>query len=930
MATEVRKLSSGRQVYSDSKGEYVVVKNGDTLSKIAKEASGSPYNIKNYQQLATINKLSNPNLISNGQKIYLTTSSSGTNTKTSTNTNKPKITSFGELSTSNNTLFATWTWHKVSDTEKYKVVWTYDTGDGVWLQGNNSEITVDHSVESLSRQSTYSIPSGAKKVRFKVKPISKKKKKGNKEVDIFTAEWSETKTWTNDTPLDTPGVPTVTLDGLKLTAKLTNIKIVGATGIEFGILRVDDKSSVAKKKVGIVNGDAAHTFTVTAGEKFKVQCRAYKGSTYSEWSDWSETIETRPVTPSGITTIKATDSDKVYLKWGASKTAEAYEIQYTTKKENFDQTGDTTTVTVPESGEPIRTDWTVIGLATGSEYFFRVRAVKGSEKTPWTAIKSVILGIKPAAPTTWSSTTTTNLDETVNLYWIHNAQDGSGWKQAKLSLQFYDANDFLLNIEELTINNEAFSDENADENDKYKTGSYSLIFTDWTNHTSIRKVKWQVQTMGVLNEYGEYSTMREVTVYESPSLKLSILSADQTPITDITTFPFYIYGLPGPTTQTPIGYHLTITANKTYETTDDMGNELVVSSGDVVYSQYFDIRYELMVEMSPGNIDLQNDVDYTVTGIVSMDSGLTATDTAEFTVSWTDVEYAPNAEIGIDTDSYTATIRPYCEDRFMVYRRVNKTGSVYTLTDEEIEELYGEVVNRAVVASGEQVYLGTTATGEEVYYCIVEGSTPVTNVYLSVYRREFDGSFTELATGLDGENTTTITDPHPALDLARYRIVAKSKDTGAVSYFDPPGVPTGCYEIIIQWDEDWTSFDTTEDAELEQPAWTGSLLRLPYNIDVSDNAKCDVELVEYVGRSHPVSYYGTHLGQTATWSTVIKKDDEETIYALRRLSRWAGDVYVREPSGTGYWANITVNFSQKHMEKTIPVSFTITRVEGGA
>ena len=42
-----------------------------------------------------------------------------------------------------------------------------------------------------------------------------------------------------------------------------------------------------------------------------------------------------------------------------------------------------------------------------------------------------------------------------------------------------------------------------------------------------------------------------------------------------------------------------------------------------------------------------------------------------------------------------------------------------------------------------------------------------------------------------------------------------------------------------------------------------------------------------------------------------------------------GDVYVREPSGSGYWANISVSFSQTHRELVIPVSLSITRVDGG-
>ena len=88
-------------------------------------------------------------------------------------------------------------------------------------------------------------------------------------------------------------------------------------------------------------------------------------------------------------------------------------------------------------------------------------------------------------------------------------------------------------------------------------------------------------------------------------------------------------------------------------------------------------------------------------------------------------------------------------------------------------------------------------------------------------------------------------------------------------------------------------------------------------------------MVEYIGRSHPVSYYGTQIGETATWKVDIDKEDEETLYALRRLATWMGDVYVREPSGSGYWANVVVSFSQTHNEVVIPVSLDITRVEGG-
>jgi hypothetical protein len=246
-----------------------------------------------------------------------------------------------------------------------------------------------------------------------------------------------------------------------------------------------------------------------------------------------------------------------------------------------------------------------------------------------------------------------------------------------------------------------------------------------------------------------------------------------------------------------------------------------------------------------------------------------------------------------------------------------------------VESVWGKVIAGARTTNGLRVYSGITADGIDLYYCEVEEKTIVEDVFMSVYRREFDGGFTEIGTNLDVKKNTTVVDPHPSLDFARYRIVATSATTGAVSFYDLPGYPVGGKAVILQWDEAWSSFETEETAVLEQPAWTGSLLKLPYNVDVSDNHSSDVALVNYIGRSNPVSYYGTQIGATASWSVAIDKNDKETLYALRRLQRWMGDVYVREPSGSGYWANVKVSFSQKHLELIIPVTLDITRVEGG-
>ena len=201
---------------------------------------------------------------------------------------------------------------------------------------------------------------------------------------------------------------------------------------------------------------------------------------------------------------------------------------------------------------------------------------------------------------------------------------------------------------------------------------------------------------------------------------------------------------------------------------------------------------------------------------------------------------------------------------------------------------------------------------------------------LSVYRREYDGQFTLIASDIPNDQTVTVTDPHPSLDYARYRVVALSLTTGIVTYYDLPGVEFGVPGIVVQWDETWSAYDpNSEGGAKDEPSWSGSLLHLPYNVDVSDSHQPDVSLIEYIGRKSPVSYFGTQQGISGTLNTVIPATDTETLYALRRLSIYPGDVYVRESSGIGYWANVTVNIDKKNREVTIPVTLNITKVEGG-
>lgn len=747
---------------------------------------------------------------------------------------------------------------KKNTLECYSYQWVYDAGDGVWYVG--TDYTDTNAQETSQRYAAYTPPENSTRVRFRVKPVSKTRKVNDKDTPYWTGELVAVDFNMNAFPPEDPPSPSVEIEKYELTATIDNVTDARTDEIQFQVYDMTTLFTTGTAKVTAAM--ATFKCNVNAGGSYRVRARSAnivsgKSRIYSDWTDFTSPVETIPSAPGSITTIRGASSTSIYLEWETVNSAESYEIEYTTNINYFDGSSETTSVTGIEFNH-----YTVTGLESGDEYFFRVRASNSQGESGWTEIKSVVIGKPPAAPTTWSSATTVTTGQTLNLYWVHNADDGSKETYAEVEITVGDAEP-----QTYTIENPTADDDEAEETTKY----YSI---DTSTYIEGTKIKWRVRTAGVTKQYGDWSIMRTVDIYAPPTLTLSLTNQNGDTITTLTSFPLFVKGLAGPNTQEPIGYHVSVIADTGYQTVNSVGQTQIINAGDEVYSEYIDTNDSLLVELSAGNINLENGISYTVAVRVSMNSGLTTDAEETFTVSWTDVQIPLDAEIALDPDTYVAYITPYSRD--------DETG----------------IFN--------------------------EGYS------LAVYRREFDGTFKEIASGLDSSLYTAVTDPHPALDYARYRIVATDNSTGAITYYDPPGYPFGDnVPVVIQWAEEWSDFEITDTDERSQPVWNGSMLKLPYNIDVSDNNTPDVSLVNYIGRTYPVSYYGTSIDSSSNWSVEIPASDTETIYQLRRLSIWKGDCYVREPSGTGYWANVTVSFTKTHQELTIPVSLSVTRVEGG-
>lgn len=927
-------------VKTDNTGKYVVVEKGDTLSQIALDHKSTSGN-KTYQQLAQLNGISNPNLIRIGQKIYLTKTNGGGGTTTAPKPDKLVIDNLGIQSNGDGkTIFVTWTWSK-SNTDKFEVTWKYATGDGVAFYGTKAD------VESWDRSATWSMPSQAYKVMVQVKPIAKLKSDNKTPYWTNSGDYKEfTKT---ENIIGVPSAPNIEIEENDITVSISDIDLgsMNASGIEFQVGMNDSEIvSSGKAKIDSDTQYASYKCTVASGNEYKARARAYrvwgKETYYGEWTSWSSAVSSMPAAPSEITTIKADSKTSVYLKWSAVKNADSYDIEYATDKKYF---GTSDQTTVKNTGSK-NNEYYITGLSTDDEYFFRVRAVKNDVASEWSGIKSIKLGVKPSAPTTWASTTTLTAGDPLTLYWVHNTEGGSSQTKANI----------IVISNGQTVVNETF-DTNVNKSNTYFTYTApkdleegevvtSSIKFNTSSFTVGTKLEWKVRTAGITGEFGDWSIERTIDIYSKVSLGIKVANSNGVELKTISSFPFYIVGSPSGGTQKPIGYHVSVISKQTYETIDNVGNPKTINNGEEVYAKYFDttsfskklngVSYDLVVPMDAGNINIDNRMSYTVQATVTMDSGMTATSQTSFTVSWTDVSYSLDAEVVIDDEQLVAHVKPHAKQYSYTYYKVTKTGTtkpVYTATNELVAAVWGMAIPKAYTTKGtklnKQVYEGILADGTEILYYEVEKASSISDVTLAIYRREFDGTFTKLATGIDNTKNTFVTDPHPALDYARYRIVATNKSTGAISYHDVPGIPINEPSVVIQWNDTWVNFDTTEEAQPVH-AWSGSMLKIPYNIDIAPRTSKDVSLVNYAGRKHPVVYYGTHVGETDTWNVEIPKDDTDLLYALRRLAIWMDRVYVREPSGSGYWADISVSFSKKHCEVTVPVTFDITRVEGGA
>ena len=443
------------------------------------------------------------------------------------------IDNFGLQGGKPRTLYATWSWNR-EHTSGYRVRWYFTTGDadGYGFLGKEEDTTRPDSV--------YEAPDNAIKVTVTVLPLSETYTVDETDFYYFTGDWSAGKSFyfSTDAPPEKPSTPSVSIKDHKLTASLDNLTQVEAAKrtywIFFEVVKNNSTVFVSEGRAKILTGHAQYSCMVDPGAEYKVRAKAVRmriqsrqsglptkenpnqilakppvieeevidDNGVSEWSEYSSNVSPEPAGTIEIVRCMAKTTTSVWLQWTKPKGAKTYDLRYSTELSHLDNSDDFSTISgIEDDGSMLFQSYEKTGLTTGSEYFFKVRATNDQGSSKWSEVKSVVLGKTPAAPTTWSSSTTYMVGDYMVLNWTHNAEDGSLQTFAQIEVQ--------ANGESKTYTINTTYDP-----DDQKRMTYSLATTSYAEGT---KVLWKVRTAGVTRDYGPWSIQRSIDIYAPPS-----------------------------------------------------------------------------------------------------------------------------------------------------------------------------------------------------------------------------------------------------------------------------------------------------------------------------------------------------------------------------------------------------------------------------
>lgn len=771
----------------------------------------------------------------------------------------------GQQGSTGTTVYATWTAFSSARQKNIDSI----TVDWLYQVRNSAGAAVwlKGSTESVGKaaalSSTYSAPSESLAVSVSVTPVLTKN--GKKKATAKSA-WAN-RSFAGNAP-SKPNAPSVAVDGYSLTLRAQSTDPYAKTAV-FYMYRDSEGGPYWTSSAIPISGaaQAQQIITLTPGHRYYARVKLFNGSAGSEISDPSAISEI--TIPDRVKNVVATpiSQTQISLSWtpvsGAAST-NGYEIEYATDTKYF---GGSNSSTMSTSNT---TEY--INVETGHIWYFRVRAKNANNITgAWSdPPASAAAASKPNPPTTWTLTGMAYVGSSIALYWTHNSADGSKPTESEIEWSLNSGQPHSITITH---------DLGPDDHDYTFNYVMNLVSSSFNDGDIL---KWRVRTKGVsAMGWSDYSVLREVKIFAPASLSLYIPG-------EISAYPINIDVTVTPATQAIVSFYISISARDSYDDNDYMGEFQHIMAGQRIFSKnYSNLENIDTISLTPADINLKTGQTYDVEAVVATSAGLMADASTEFILNIEEPDYYLDMGINVDYESLSAALVPGC------YSDINED-----------------------------------AEGDDIY----DIEDIVDNVSISVYRINFDGSFTPIELNIPNDGVTVISDPHPALDNGKYRLVAMDNTTGTMFFDDVISEDLEAKGLVLQWDAKYANYLVRDIVdELNEPAIGnmagGTTLKLPYNVKKNESSDIDNNLVEYIGREHPVSYYGTQKGQKSSYSTDVPKDDLNTLDLLRRLQIWPGDVYIRAQDGLGYWAKVEVSFDRDYDSLVMPVNIDTIRVD---
>lgn len=810
--------------------------------------------------------------------------------------------------------------HPRAHVDHYEIQWQYWTDKNGW----KSETEVESESTLIGGFASHKITLGNNekitKIRARIKPVAKthtvkysyytvkskgrgKKKtyylsRGTKSVTVSYFDgswsgWSEHKIEATGTSGGNPdpsvpslsvsigdaGYPEITISGVDATAT-DSVQLYFVDGPA----KTATVSDADYRKLGheLKAGTSLYVDTsASRGASRAYSARGIKSvgeETYrSKLSDLTQFYDMIPTVPELVSAKALTDTTvQVVAKATGSvgKTWNVYYAEHSFEEGERPSSASFTDNVILENGA--ERVMVVTGLTAGKKYWFRVTRTSDGGESGYSGIYSASVGSTPEAPTLNATPAYVQAGDAIELSWIHNCEDKS--EQTDAEIVVYNGPSDETGTTYHPVSDQSTGNSTAD--------SFLSLATSSFADGSV--VRWKVRTKGASDEFGPFSEVASFTVYAAPSLALGIYAGDDsstgTAVADggsLPGYPFSIKAQLASSLQKPVAYEFSISNAEETAVESFDGTASVLPAGTSFWRDYAMTKsspYEIPV--TPAEVDLNPGVTYTLSATVYTSAGMSASQSISFKAGWADVKPEISADAIYSPGDLTARIMP----------KITASIADY---DES-----GNAIGSPVV-------------------------TADPDAYVTVYRISSDGDeayalspFVRNRAGLE------FVDPHPNFGRSWYRIVAYNDSTGAMSYITVP-VDVPETDIVLQWDQS-ILVDYDGDGKLEM----SQMVRLPYDVKTSTKHSKDVAMREFIGRNHPVSYYGTQVGQSASWSANIVKDvDDVTLQQLKALAVYMGDVYVRERSGDGYWATVDVSIDETYGSNKIAVSLDIKQTD---